>query len=193
MKITSDSLKAATYAIGKRLQGYRLLKNPIGTPQNQVNMIKVEHKINKFFDDEFCYQRISKTFANGESTLVSKKMDVVHFMNAITGKITNEKNIYYRVKGAKVSDYKFKKREDLKTAERNFRQPMYFPSKNSIIQLGDRDMFLFERKQANKDRNYYRTIDDVMTKIFTAGLLGDVSKPKRPNFFKVLLANLSNK
>ena len=38
--ITFPKIKAASYAIGKRLQGYHLLKNPNGTPQTEVNMIK---------------------------------------------------------------------------------------------------------------------------------------------------------
>ena len=192
MKITSDNLKAVTFAIGKRLQGYRLLKNPKGTPAAQVNMIKGEHKLNKFFDDEFVYKRISKNFDNGNSKLIEKVMNVVHYMNDITGKISDKKRIYYKVKGSNVADFKFKKREDLKPAELKFRKPIKFPSRNPLVQLGDYDRFLFERRQANKDRNYYRTTDDVLTKICTAGILGDLSKPKRPNFFKVLFNNLNN-
>ena len=191
MKITPDKLKAASFAISKRLQGYHLLKNSKDAPANQVNMIKVKHSINEFFDDKFIYERVSRTFENGEFSFVNKLMTATHYMNDITGKITNQKRIYYIVKGQKVADYQLKKREDLKPAELKFRHPVSFPSKNPLIQLGDYDRFMFERKQAEKDRNFYKTTDDYLTKIFSFGFFGNTSRPSRPNFFKVLFNNLN--
>ena len=191
MKITPDKLKAASFAINKRLQGYHLLANPQDAPATQVNMIKVKHSINKFFDDKFIYERVSRTFENGNSSFVNKLMTATHYMNDITGKITNQKRIYYIVKGQKVADYQLKKREDLKPAELKFRHPVSFPSKNPLIQLGDYDRFMFERKQAEKDRNFYKTTDDYLTKIFSFGFFGNINRPSRPNFFKVLFNNLN--
>ena len=65
--ITFPKIKAAGYAIGKRLQGYHLLQNPKGTPQTEVNMIKENfYGTTAQWDDVFHITRLKRNFAQDE-------------------------------------------------------------------------------------------------------------------------------
>ena len=191
MKIFSDKVKATTFAIGKRLQGYHLLKNPKGVPATQVNMIKVTHSFSNYYDDIFNYQRISDTFINGKQKHEYKVLSSVHILDDETAKMTNKRQMHYASE-TKKNGFKYVERKDIPSSELKQRRDMFNKSK-SLFGTDERAMFIAERKEANKARNYYRTMDDVLTKIFTFGYFGNTNKPKRPNFFKVLLSNLNCK
>ena len=72
--ITFPKIKAASYAIGKRLQGYHLLQNPSGTPQTEVNMVKTIHdRINKAGLRITITDRITQTFDDLGNTTFEKR------------------------------------------------------------------------------------------------------------------------
>ena len=93
--ITFPKIKAASYAIGKRLQGYHLLQNPSGTPQTEVNMIKTLHDgINKAGLRTTVTSRIIRTSDDLGNTNVEKRnlhsYRIYDFENNKFGKAVNK-------------------------------------------------------------------------------------------------------
>lgn len=79
--ITFPKIKVASYAIGKRLQGYHLLQNPAGTSQIEVNMVKENYYgITRYWDDIFYITRIKRTFAQGKSHIEKRFLMSTHYM-----------------------------------------------------------------------------------------------------------------
>ncbi len=95
--LTISEIRTAGYAIGKRLQGYHLLKNPIGTPTTEVNMFKESlngyggngerfhtlDKITRFIDKD---NKVSK---------IKKYLSTTRIFDKDTKKISKDKNITY--------------------------------------------------------------------------------------------------
>jgi len=63
MKITPVDMDIAKYALKKRIEGYKLLKNPKGTPKTQVSMIKTDRSFNEYNDYVELTTRIRKDFS----------------------------------------------------------------------------------------------------------------------------------
>jgi len=99
--ITFPKIKAASWAICKRLQGYHLLQNPAGTSQTEVNMIKENfYGTTAYWDDIFHITRLKKTFANNGSHTEKRFLMSTHYMDVKKKKMTKprKKTIYYSVK-----------------------------------------------------------------------------------------------
>ena len=87
--ITFPKIKATGYAIGKRLQGYHLLKNPSGTPQTEVNLIKENfYGTTSCWDDMFHITRLKKTFSTDGSHTERKFLMSTHYMDVDTMQMT---------------------------------------------------------------------------------------------------------
>ena len=114
--ITFPKIKAASYAIGKRLQGYHLLQNPSGTPQTEINMIKENfYGTTAQWDDVFHITRLKKNFSNDGSHTEKRFLMSTHYMDVDTMQMTKprKKDISYSVK--KDGKYTlFKDREDIR-------------------------------------------------------------------------------
>ena len=92
-----SKIRTAGYAIGKRLQGYRLLKNPVGTSPTEVNMLKeslngysikgerfhILKKITRFIDND---NKVSK---------IKKILMTTRIFDKNTKEISKDKNITY--------------------------------------------------------------------------------------------------
>ena len=99
--ITFPKIKAASYAIGKRLQGYHLLQNPSGAPQTEVNMIKENfYGTTSAWDDVFHITRLKKTFLNKGNHTEKRFLMSTHYMDIDTMQMTKtrKKEIYYSIK-----------------------------------------------------------------------------------------------
>ena len=93
--ITFPKIKAASYAIAKRLQGYHLLKNPKGIPQTEVNMIKTLHDgINKAGLRTTIISRIIRTSDDlGNTNIETRSLHshrIYNFENNKFGKAVNQ-------------------------------------------------------------------------------------------------------
>ena len=150
--ITFPKIKAASWAIGKRLQGYHLLKNPAGTPQTEVNMIKETfYGITVNWDDVFHFQRIKKVYTENGSENEIKSLVAMHFSNAKKTQMTKprKKDISYSVR-----------------------------KNGNFVKLAERNDLAWD--QVDK-----RTVLKLPYKI--------PNSQNRPNFFKILYQNLTNK
>ena len=197
--ITFPKIKAASYAIGKRLQGYHLLKNPSGTSQTEVNMIKENfYGTTAQWDDVFHITRLKKNFSSDGSHTEKRFLMSTHYMDIDTMQMTKprKKDIYYSVK--KDKDYTVvKDREDLPwEAEEKRKVPkLSYKRKTFLGYNSEYDKMCATKRHAQWDRGYYKTHYPLLTKIITLGMYKRMSYPteNRPNFFKVLYQNLTNK
>ena len=198
MIVTYPKIKTAIYAIGKRLQGYHLLKNPKGTPQTEVNMIKENfYGITPYWDDVFHITRLKRNFAQGESHTEKRFLMSTHYMDVDTMQMTKprKKDIYYSVeKDGKFTD---KIREDIGFEEAKRRKIPKLSYERSSFFTDDSEYgnMCRTKRHAQWDRGYYKKHYSLFAKIFSFGMHKRMLYPteNRPSFFKVLYQNLTNK
>ena len=193
-----QKIQASLYAIGKRLQGYHLLKNPTGTSQTEVNMIKEWYGLTVHLDDMFHIERIKKTFSPYGNHEENKVLISKHYMDVDKMQLSSEprkKDMIYSV----IKDGKylvFKKREDipLKKAEKRAVPKLSFDC-NGLFDDSEYDKMLKIKQIAKFDRGYYKKGYPLSAKILSLGMHKRMFYPKeiRPNFFKILYHNLSNR
>ena len=196
---TFPKIKAASYAIGKRLQGYHLLQNPSGTPQTEVNLIKENfYGTTSCWDDVFHITRLKKTFSKEGIHTETKFLMSTHYTDVSTMQMSKprKKGIHYSVK--KDRDYTvIQDREDLawESEEKRKVQKLSYLRKNFMEHDSEYDKICAAKRQAQLDRGYYKTHYPLLTKIITLGMHKHMACPteNRPNFFKVLYENLTNK
>ena len=193
-----QKIQASLYAIGKRLSGYHLLKNPAGTSQTEVNMIKEWYGYTEHYDDMFHITRIKKTFSDEGNHKEKKFLMSTHYMDVKKLKITKprKKDISYSIK--KDDEYLvFKDREDLPLEKAENRKVPRLSYKRSGFGKTDseHDKMILTKYRAELNRGYYKREYRLIDKILTLGLYERMAYPseKRPNFFKVLYQNLTNK
>ena len=85
-------IQVCAYAIGKRIQGYHLLKNPKGTSPYQVNMIKSWEGISYELDTFSIYDRVSKDFSADKSKTIKQHLH-------------SEKNMFWNKDGKEIKMY----------------------------------------------------------------------------------------
>ena len=197
--ITFPKIKAASYAIGKRIQGYHLLQNPSGTPQTEINMIKENfYGTTAQWDDVFHITRLKKNFSNDGSHTEKRFLMSTHYMDVDTMQMTKprKKDISYSVK--KDGEYIVAQdREDIKLEDAEARKVPKLSYERSGLFACDSeyDKMCESKRHAQFDRGYYKTHYSLLTKIISLGMHKQMSYPteNRPNFFKVLYQNLTNK
>ena len=197
--ITFPKVRAVSYAISKRLQGYHLLQNPKGTPQTEVNMVKENfYGTTSCWDDIFHITRLKKTFSKDGNHTEKRFLMSTHYMDVNSMKMTKprKKDINYSVK--KDGDYTvFKEREDLAwEAEEKRKVPKLSYKRSDLFKHdSEYDKMCMTKRHAQWDRGYYKTHYPVLTKILSLGMHKRMAYPSdnRPNFFKVLYQNLTNK
>ena len=104
-----QKLKIATYCMMKKAQGYKLLKNPKGTPATTVKVLKYSDSINpKTLDISKSYETITKDFSKYNSPETTTNLDIekyAFFNKKIAPKYTryskaierkNKRNILYK-------------------------------------------------------------------------------------------------
>ena len=197
--ITFPKIKAASYAIGKRLQGYHLLQNPSGTSQTEVNMIKENfYGTTSQWDDVFHITRLKKNFSSDGSHTEKRFLMSTHYMDVDTMQMTKprKKDIGYSVykDGENVI---VKSREDIKLEDAEIRKVPKLSYERSGLFAHDSeyDKICESKRHAQFDRGYYKTHYPLLTKIISLGMHKKMLYPteNRPNFFKVLYQNLTNK
>ena len=102
-----QKLKIATYCMMKKAQGYKLLKNPKGTPATTVKVLKYSDSINpKTLDISKSYETITKDFSKYNSPETTTNLDIEKY--AFFNKKTKGFNIKKQVDYAKYrSDYHY--------------------------------------------------------------------------------------
>ena len=194
---TIQKIQASLFAIGKRLQGYHLLKNPAGTPQTEVNMVKEWYGVSEHWDDVFHLTRIKKTFSKEGNHEEKRFLMSTHYMNDKTMKLTNprKKDIHYSLKKDGVY-YSFDGREDIKFEEALRRKvPLLSYKRSSFLENdSEYDIACKVKRDAQMDRGYYKKGYSLFSKVVSLGMYKKMCYPeeKRPNFFKVLYQNLTN-
>ena len=197
--ITFPKIKAASYAISKRLQGYHLLKNLKGTPQTEVNMIKENfYGTTSYWDDVFHITRLKRNFAKGESYAEKRFLMSTHYMDVDTMQMTKprKKDIYYSVE--KDGNYTVvKEREDvgLDNAENRKLPKLSYERSRFLEYDSEYDNMCRTKSHAQWNRGYYKTHYPLIAKILSFGMYKQMIYPteNRPNFFKVLYQNLRGK
>ena len=193
-----QKIQASLYAIGKRLQGYHLLKNPAGTPQTEVNMVKEWYGVTSHWDDMFHITRIKKTFSKDGNHKEKRFLMSTHYNDVKNMKMTNPRKKDLNYSHQKDGEYLvFKERVDTPPMEADGRKIPRLSYKRSGCFMNDSeyDMACKTKQEAELNRGYYKKGYSLFTKIISLGMHKRMCYPeeKRPNFFKVLYKNLSNK
>lgn len=196
--ITFPKIKAVSYAIGKRLQGYHLLQNPSGTPQTEVNMVKENfYGTTSYWDDVFHITRLKRTFAEDGNHTEKKFLISTHYMDIDTMQMTKprEKDIYYSVKKDGNCTVAYREDVGLDEAEKRYLPKLSYKRSNVFEHDSEYDKMCMTKRHAQWDRGYYKTHYPLLTKILSLGMHKRMVYPteNRPNFFKVLYKNLTNK
>lgn len=189
--ITVSHIRAASYAIGKRLQGYHLLENPKGVSQTEVNMIKDKYHWTSYGDDFFETMRIKKIFSKDGNHTVKKLLMSTHYMDTNTMQMTKprKKDIAY----IEAHDADIWSDGAIIAEKNNFNKKL---AKRNEVPENKYDKMVKEKMEAQLGRRYYKTHTPRWHRILALGLydkLGGRPAEKRPNFFKVLYKNLTNK
>ena len=195
MKITLANLETAAYAIRKRLQGYRLLKNPKGTSPDEVNMIK--HSFGIIYKDSaemYSYSKIQRQKVDGKTVLNEKILYATYYINPKTKQRTNQKSVLY-----------FANQNGLWTAsgektipqEEQRQRLAEIKRVHKKIGYNDDRELAYEKERYEKERknSFYQPPVSLLANIMTFGLakfLRADSRPYAPTFFKTLRANLKN-
>ena len=193
-----QKIQASLYAIGKRLQGYHLLKNPSGTPQTEVNMLKEWYGVSEHWDDMFHITRIKKTFSANGNYKEKRFLMSTHYMDIKTMKMTNprKKDMNYSFKNNGKHKV-FKERVDIPSMEADNRKvpKLSFVRSGSFMRDSEYDIMCKKKCDAEMNRGYYKREYSLFTKIISLGMYKRMCYPEenRPNFFKVLYQNLTNK
>ena len=197
--ITFPKIKVASYAIGKRLQGYHLLKNPSRSPQTEVNMIKENfYGTTAQWDDVFHITRLKKNFSSEGSHTEKRFLMSTHYMDVDTMQMTKprKKDISYSVK----KDGKYvvvKDREDIRLEDAEARKvpKLSYERSGLFARDSEYDKMCESKRHVQFDRGYYKTHYSLLTKIISLGMHKRMVYPteNRPNFFNVLYQNLTNK
>ena len=196
---TIPKIQASLYAIGKRLQGYHLLKNPKGTSQTEVNMIKQNfYGTTQLWDDIFHIKRVRANFSEGETEHESKFLRSTHYFDEKAMYMTKprKKNIYFSIR--KNGEYvDIGERQDLawEQDEKRTAKKLSYKRSGFLECNSEYDIMCRTKTEAEHNRGYYKKHYPLIVKIISLGMHKRMLYPQenRPNFFKILYQNLTNK
>ncbi len=167
-----QKLKLATYAIGKRLQGYHLLKNPKSSSPLKLTMIRPEKQVHYNGDVVSWFDRVQADFGkktkNVEEILITKH----YYSNSPESRIEPFKHYNNLTNGV---------------------------IKSKGVELGysarDQDLAIDEYFKVSEKAHdsYYSRFGSGFERFLASMIYTVDDKPIRPNFFKVLFRNLSSK
>ena len=193
MQITCKNINTVAYVIRKRLQGYKLLKNPKGSDINEINMIKTSFGLQpRYYDDVFLYHKIQRKIVNGKPQLIEKQLIAQYFMNPKTKQVTNKKAVFYskQQNGQYVLSLE---KQELSTKEQSQRLAK---SSKDIFNGNIEEEMQYSKQRFTKERkqHFYQPKISVLEKIITLGTakyLRSDNRPYAPGFFKTLISNLN--
>ena len=196
---TIRKIQASFFAIGKRLQGYHLLKNPKGTSQTEVNMIKQDfYGTTELWDDIFHIKRIRKNFGKEKTKQETRFLMSTHYFDEKAMQITKprKKDINFSIhKNGEFVD--FKERQDLgwEQSEKRSAKKLSFERSSIFEHDSEYDVMCRTKTEAEINRGYYKKHYPLIVKIISLGMHKRMLYPQenRPNFFKILYQNLTNK
>ena len=195
---TVQKIHASLYAIAKRIQGYHLLKNPKGTSPTEVNMIKEDwYGFTRRWDDVFHITRIKKTFSKDGNHEEKRFLFSTHYMDVDNLEMTKprKKNICYSINAD--DKYSVSFREDIPFIDiLKQKIPILSKKRSGFLKEDSEYDTMYKTKcEAQLNRGYYKKGYSLFTKIVSFGMYKKMCYPKelRPNFFKILYQNLTNK
>ena len=170
-----QKLKLAAYAIGKRLQGYQLLRNPKTSSPLELTMIRRTFKDVQLNGDIFTWHdRVSRDFGKKTKPVKETFITKYYYSDSQESKLKPFKH-YINLNNGTVKS----KGIELEYKDRN------------------KDLSLEEYfKVSDKAYNsYYSPLGSGMERFMVKALsiFNVDNKPIRPNFFKVLFNNLASK
>ena len=195
---TVQKIQASLYAIGKRMQGYHLLKNPAGSSPTEVNMIKEWYGTTEHWDDMFHITHIKKTFSKNGNHKEKRFLMSTHYMDVNTLKLTKprKKDMNYSLEKdgkyinfADRADINYEKADKRKVPKLSYERSGLFERDSEFDKMCETKLI------AKLERGYFKKGYSFKTKILSLGMYKRMCYPteKKPNFFKVLYQNLTNK
>ena len=197
MQVNIDTIKTSAFAIRHRLLGYKLLKNPTGTPKNEVNMIKTWFGVIGLHNDK-ChhYERIRRhkegdKFVKDKTLLISE-----YFIDPDTKTFSGKrKNITGYIE--KSGDCKSLKKTYMTHEEYDKRPLPKWDDYDSVWGFS-KDEYALRKELYNQNKDeYYLKRPGLLKRIFSLGLNNykymcalDTSKEFEPSFWEVLKSNL---
>lgn len=189
MKVTLDTLKTIAYAVSKKQQGYKLLRNAKGTSPYEVNMIKSDYYVDRIYHDEsFHNVRLTRKKVGDEFVENSTDIFASYLTDPATKKRSGVKNLFI-----------FKKEGNKKPIEKEkWGEPDVWSRPLPQWKDGEREAHLKELFKKDQQRDFYRPRVSPWQKVFSLdgwkellGLEYD-ARPEAPGFWEVLRANLNN-
>ena len=185
-------IQVCAYAIGKRIQGYHLLKNPKGTSPYQVNMIKSWEGISYELDTFSIYDRVSKDFSADKSKTIKQHLhsEKNMFWNK-DGKEIKKSRLYSKSETDK--PFVFKKLE-IPYEELENRDLSYINKERFRGYRDDVDFSMSHLGYCNLQRvpNYTSIREEEISNFFNKQHKKADSR-KTTSFWSVLIKNLTNK
>ena len=167
-----QKIKLAAYAIGKRLQGYHLLKNPKTSSPLELTMLRTERHVNYNGDIVTWHDRVSRDFGKNAKSVKETLITKHYYSDSSESKAEPFKHYINLPKGI-------------------------VKSKGVELEYNCRDKDLpweeYYKVSQKAHESYYSPFGTGIER-FLARMMYNVDvKPIRPNFFKVLFSNLSSK
>ena len=174
MKITSTDVDIVKYTLSKRLKGFKLLRNPKGTPKTTVSMVKVETSINEYNDLTQTITRTTKDFSLPCKPEETDNLYTTRYsMDGRT--LSNKKFILYVPENKKYA-FTARKSDYYQLGERKL------PEHNEEFRRASLNILLKE-----ESKSFYKSNAEKFSEYTPPD---DGVAKTRPNFFKILWKNL---
>ncbi len=167
-----QKLKLAAYAMGKKLQGYHLLRNPKTSSPLELTMLRTEKSVHTNGDIVTWHDRISRDFEKKTKPVKETLITKHYYSDSSESKIEPFRHYINSTKGIVKS-----KGVELEYKNRNKDLPW--------------DEYYKVSKKAHD--SYYSPFGTGIERFLARMLYNVDDKPIRPNFFKVLFSNLAAK
>ena len=188
MKINLDTLKTVAYAINKKKQGYKLLKNPQGTSPYEVNMIKSDFYVDRIYHNEsFHNVRLTRKKVGDEFVEDSVDLFAEYMTDPVTKQRSGKKNLFF-----------WFKKDGVKLEAEKWEEPDVWSRPQPKWKKGEREAHLEELFEKDRQRSFFKPRVNVVQKTVSLGgwkeLLGLEydARPEAPSFWSILKHNLNN-
>ncbi|MBQ6516943.1 hypothetical protein IJI31_07175 [bacterium] len=188
MKINLDTLKTVAYAISKKNQGYKLLKNPAGTSPYEVNMIKSDFYVDRIYHNEsFHNVRLTRKKVGDEFVEDSVDLFAEYMTDPVTKQRSGKKNLFF-----------WFKKDGVKSEAEKWEEPDVWSRPQPKWKKGEQESHLEELFEKDRQRSFFKPRVNAVQKTVSLGgwkeLLGLEydARPEAPSFWSILKHNLNN-
>lgn len=190
-----NKLKAVAYATYLSAGGYKVLRNPKGTPSTVVRAIRYSHSIDpETLDKSETYKRITRDFAQPEKTKIQEFLfrDDFAFYNKETKKVDYQNSMEYsRYTTDKKDVYKIKNQIDFDILDKRNLKDIHkkkYSKKEQIVDLSK----AFLGYVSAKTVTIKKSLAEVETEKYYDTFSKKSKNNSQPSFLSTLIHNLKS-